>query len=150
MSGLPARAVRFLNPPALFDAKSHGYSHVADVPLGARLVFTAGQSGHRVDGHLSMEFKSQLKQALKNVSTALSAAGAVLSHVVRTTVYVVNYDQELLGLVVAEVKACWAAPQPPLNLIPVPRLALDGMLVEIEVIAAVFPSVSESESSEAS
>lgn len=150
MSVLPAQGVQFLNPPDLFDAKSHGYSHVADVPLGARLVLIAGQSGHRVDGHLSSSFESQLKQALKNVSTALAAAGALLSHVVRTTVYVVNYDQELLGPIVDEVRACWASPQPPLNLIPVPRLALDGMLIEIEVIAAVFPCVSDAQPGKAS
>ncbi len=78
---------------------------------------------------------AQTIQALKNIETALQAAGASLSHVVRTRIYVTNIDHwpeigrahgELMGDI-----------RPAATMVEVSRLISPDMLVEIEAEAVV-------------
>lgn len=129
---------RFANPEGLYDPSSNGYSHVAVVPGGSRLVFVAGQGGENADGALPEGFAAQLEQALANVATALHLESASLCDVVKFTILVVDHDEQRLAAISDAVAARFDTRLPPAcTLIPVPRLALDGMLVEIEAIAAV-------------
>jgi enamine deaminase RidA (YjgF/YER057c/UK114 family) len=101
-------------------------------------VFAAGQGGENENGELSSFFEVQLRQAFRNVQTALSAANADMSDVVRLTLLVVNHTQAHLDTYVEVIKSVMGdRPAPACTLIPVPRLALDGMLVEVEATAAV-------------
>ncbi|MCV6904540.1 MAG: RidA family protein, partial [Achromobacter xylosoxidans] len=101
-----------------------------------RLVFAAGQGGENSRGELAPDFLAQVRQALDNVQTALHAAGATLFDVAKLTVLVVDHNQERLALFSNEIKSRWGIHlAPACTLIPVPRLALDGMLVEIEATA---------------
>jgi len=135
-SSLPVLALS--NPAGLYDPSANGYSHVAQVAAGARLVFVAGQGGETADGQLSADFATQVRQALANLQTALASAGAEVGQVAKLTVLIVDHSQERLAIFGRQLQQLWgAAPTPACTLIPVPRLALDGMLFEIEAIAAL-------------
>jgi enamine deaminase RidA (YjgF/YER057c/UK114 family) len=132
----PAFALR--NPPGLYNPAPNGYSHLGVVEPGARLIFVAGQGGETQDGALAADFAAQVEQALANLETALADAGATLADVVKLTVLIVDHDHDRLAIFGQRlVRALRGAPAPTCTLIPVPRLALDGMLFEIEATAAV-------------
>jgi enamine deaminase RidA (YjgF/YER057c/UK114 family) len=133
-----APTLQLSNPPGLYDPTANGYSHVAQVAAGARLVFIAGQGGENADSQLSSDFAEQVRQALDNLQIALAAAGAEVSDVAKLTVLIVDHSLERLEIFGEELHKVWgSAPKPACTLIPVPRLALDGMLFEIEAMAAV-------------
>jgi len=132
----PSRGLTFLNPLGLYDPRSNGYSHVALVPAGRALICVAGQGGEREDGTLPEDFATQVRQAFANLGTALRAAGAGPADVAKLTVLVVDHDESRLRVLADEVARMWGeAPAPACTLIPVPRLALDGMLFEVEALA---------------
>ncbi|MCW3479179.1 RidA family protein [Neisseriaceae bacterium JH1-16] len=126
------------NPAGLYDPAPNGYSHLGMVAPGARLVFVAGQGGETEDGRLSPDFAAQVRQALANLCTALAAAGAEPRDVAKLTVLIVDHDESRLHVLGTELDRAWgAAMKPTCTLIPVPRLALDGMLFEVEALAAL-------------
>lgn len=50
---------------------------------------------------------------------------------------IVDHDRETFRIMTEEVERVWGDTKPAMTLIPVPALALEGMLVEIDVLAAV-------------
>lgn len=127
----------FINPQGLYDPAPNGYSHLAVFPAGWRIILPSGQGGETKDEHLSDDFATQFKQALANTETVLAAAGAGMSDVAKITLLIVDYDQEKFRVMTEEVERVWGNRKPASTLIPVPALALEGMLVEIDVIAVV-------------
>ncbi|WP_368562318.1 RidA family protein [Pseudoxanthomonas sp. UTMC 1351] len=126
------------NPPGLYDPAPNGYSHVAIVKPGAKWLWIAGQGGETQDGALSPDFRTQVRQAFSNLKTALASAGAGTRDVLKLTVLVVAHSEERLHLFGAELEAAFGPHhKPACTLIPVPRLALDGMLFEVEAVAAI-------------
>jgi enamine deaminase RidA (YjgF/YER057c/UK114 family) len=131
-------SVQLFNPAGLYDPVPNGYSHGAQVPAGTRFVLLSGQGGEDATGALRGGFEVQLKQALDNVLIALKAAGAGPEHVTRLLVLIVDHDEGKLALLGKAFDGVWGdRMKPACTLIPVPRLALDGMLIEIEATAAV-------------
>ena len=129
-----------INPAGLYDPVPNGYSHVVAAPLQGRTVYASGQGGENLEGELSPAFSEQLDQALANMRTALEAAGATVNDVVRITLLVVDHTEARLAAWTGAVHRVWRdAPAPACTLIPVPRLALDGMLVEVQATAVVTP-----------
>ena len=86
---------------------------------------------------LSEDFATQLTQAVRNTETVLAAAGANISDVAKFTLYVVDHDKEKFRIIREEFERVWGDRKPAWTLAPVPALALEGMLVEIDVIAVV-------------
>ena len=126
------------NPEGLYDPSGNAYSHVAEVHAGGRLLFIAGQGGEDRDGQLSPLFAEQARQALANLEIALASKGASLAQVFKLTLLIVEHSETRLREWVIEADKAWdSSMKPTCTLIPVPRLALDGMLVEIEAVAAV-------------
>jgi enamine deaminase RidA (YjgF/YER057c/UK114 family) len=126
------------NPAGLYDPSANGYSHLAILDPGACLVQVAGQGGETEDGNLPRDFRDQVRQAFRNLETALSAADAALSDVSKLTVLVVDHSEERLHVFGDEVNAAFGSGmKPTCTLIPVPRLALDGMLFEVEATAVL-------------
>ena len=126
-----------INPPGLYDPSSF-YTHAMVVPPGARMAYIAGQyAGDETGSVISNDFATQVKKAFDNLRIALEAAGARPEHVVKITVLIVNYTEERLGPLQVESDALWGARKPSSTLIPVPRLAFDDMLFEIDAVAAI-------------
>lgn len=128
----------FINPVGLYDPRPNAYSHVAIADTPARLIYIAGQGGETEDGELSPDFARQVHQALRNLRIALNAAEASVDKVVKLTLLIVDHSQEKLPIVSHQLKEIWGEyPLPACTLIPVTRLALDGMLFEIDATAVV-------------
>jgi enamine deaminase RidA (YjgF/YER057c/UK114 family) len=131
-------ALQLSNPEGLYDPSANAYSHVAEVQASSRLLFIAGQGGEDAQGNLSPLFAEQARQALANLRLALASKGAGLGQVCKLTLLIVEHDQQRLRQWVDEADRAWGTQmKPTCTLIPVPRLALDGMLVEIDAVAAV-------------
>ncbi|MDH4550102.1 RidA family protein [Pseudomonas sp. BN607] len=131
------RAFQLTNPAGLYDPRGNAYSHVAEVRAGSRLLYIAGQGGEDSNGQLSPLFSEQARQALANLELALASRGAGLAQVFKLTLLIVDHAEPRLREWVAEADRAWGPHlKPTCTLIPVPRLALDGMLVEIEAVAA--------------
>lgn len=134
------QSLTFTNPQGLYDPRPNGYSHLAEFPAGWRIITPAGQGGETEDGHLSNDFREQLAQAVTNTEIVLAAAGATLRDIAKINLLIVNHDREKFRVMTEEVAGAWGDDKPAMTLIPVPALALEGMLVEIDVIAVVAPS----------
>ncbi|CAM3775004.1 YjgF family translation initiation inhibitor [Pseudomonas reidholzensis] len=131
-------AFQLSNPDGLYDPSGNAYSHVAEVRAGSRLLYVAGQGGEDAEGNLSPLFAEQARQALENVRLALAFKGAGLGQVFKLTLLIVDHSEERLREWVAAADRAWEGQMTPTcTLIPVARLALDGMLVEVEAVAAV-------------
>ncbi len=100
-------------------------------------VYVSGTVAWGEDGKLVGEgdVYLQARQALRNIERALAEAGASLSDVVRTRIYLTDIDRwEEAARAHAEV---FAAVRPAATMVEVSRLAAAAMLVEIEAVAVV-------------
>ncbi|MDZ7962540.1 MAG: Rid family hydrolase [Aulosira sp. DedQUE10] len=130
--------IKLVNPPTLYNATQNGYSHIAVTPAKTRTVYISGQFGSDLQGNLvSNEFEAQLIQAFQNLRFALQAVGAKPDDVAKTTVLIVDHTQAKLIPLGREIGNLWGNKPPANTLIPVPRLALDGMLFEIDAYAVI-------------
>lgn len=128
----------FINPPKIH--KPRGYSHVVAVE-GGRTIFISGQVAVGLDGNIvgGGDLRAQAEKAADNLLAALEAAGACAADIVKMNTYVVNYKPEDYRII-REVRARLFAdsyPPPASTLIGVAALAVDGLLIEMEAIAAV-------------
>ena len=131
--------IQHLNPPGFFDPSHYGFTHVVTVPANTTLIYIAGQLGMHETGNLvAADFAAQLKQAFANLRAALAAVGATPEDVVKITVLSVDHDAEKQQLISAARNEMWSGDRKPTStLIPVPRLAVEGLLFEIDAVAAI-------------
>ncbi|NJC72971.1 RidA family protein [Planosporangium thailandense] len=128
-----------LSSPATLPA-TNGYSHVASIPPGCRLVWTSGQVPIDADGApAAADWEAQTRLAMQNVGRALEAAGATWDDVFKLTIFVV--DTSALGTVRAVRDQFVNTTRPPTSsLVQVAGLFRPDMLIEIEAVAAVAAS----------
>lgn len=69
-----------------------------------------------------------------NLRTALEALGAEPDQVAKLTVFVVDHDMSKLGVLTQNVKEMFGETLPAQALVPVPKLAIDPMLFEVEAV----------------
>ncbi len=118
-------------------ANSPAYTHVV-AARGARTLYISGQVAQDGDGKLVGEgdLAAQTEQVMKNLETALAAAGASFTDVVKITTFIVDYQPEHRAIV-GEVRARYLpTDNPPAStLVGISALALPGWLIEIEATA---------------
>ncbi|GAA1842640.1 RidA family protein [Asanoa iriomotensis] len=115
----------------------NGYSHVASIPAGKRLVWTAGQVPVDATGAVAVgDWAEQTRQTLRNVETALAAAGAGWADVFKLTVYVTDVAE--LPTIRAVRDEFVDVERPPTStLVRVAGLVNPDFLIEIEAVAAI-------------
>ncbi|MGD9480808.1 RidA family protein [Shinella sp. G-2] len=133
----PAAGLTIVNPQGLYDPTPNGYSTAVIVPAGARTAYISGQGGQDGTGALSPDFAVQVKQAYANLRTALDGLGARPDQVAKLTVFVVDHDMSKLGVLTSSVKEMFGDRLPAQTLVPVPKLAIDPMLFEVEAIVVL-------------
>jgi enamine deaminase RidA (YjgF/YER057c/UK114 family) len=127
-------AVHLVRARRLYGGVPYAYASVA--PPGA-LVFTAGACPLDSSGVIvgAGDVRIQAQQAVANLAEALAAAGASLTDVLKTTVYVASSDSSELAAAWEVVRAAFADHDAPSTLLGVTALGYAGQLVEVEAVA---------------
>jgi 2-iminobutanoate/2-iminopropanoate deaminase len=114
-----------------------GFSQAWRVEGAEAVVFVAGQGPVSADGELVGEgdFEAQARQTLENLRTVLEQAGASFESIVKLTVFLTDIGTlREWGRIRAELMP---GPAPASTAVQVGALALPGMTIEVEAIAAV-------------
>jgi enamine deaminase RidA (YjgF/YER057c/UK114 family) len=135
---MPGRPViKLFRPTSLAPDVPYAYAAVAHGP--SLYVFTAGACP--LDGSGATvapgDVAAQAALVMDNLSEALRAAGAELSDVVKTTVYVATAAQADLVTAWRVVRTRFGEHDPPSTLLGVNVLGYPEQLVEVEAVAAL-------------
>jgi len=128
---------KYINPDALL--KPRGYTHIVTISGPAKLIFISGQVAVDKEGKLvgPGDLKTQIRQAASNLKAALAAAGATSADIVKTNTYIVNYKQSDYSAMREARGELFPDGEPPAStLVGVTSLAVEGLMVEMEAIAA--------------
>jgi enamine deaminase RidA (YjgF/YER057c/UK114 family) len=123
--------------PLLTERVPYAYAAIAsDV---RRLVFTAGACplDERGETVAVGDLAGQAEQAMSNLQAALAAAGAGLTDVIKTTVYVASQSRDDLVVAWNVVRRHFGAHDAPSTLLGVSVLGYPDQLVEIEAVAGL-------------
>jgi len=125
----------FLKPEGLFN--NPRYSHVVEVDKG-KLIFLAGQMPLDEKGLLvgKGDFKAQATRTWDNVLLALKAEGLDVSDIIKINSFVVDLPAN--NAAYREARAPYqpqGVPLPASTSVGVTSLAVEGQLIEVEVIA---------------
>lgn len=115
-----------------------GYNQAEIINGAKRQVNCAGQTAvdsHGVPQHPG-DMRAQIGLSLDNLEAVLKAAGMNFGNVVKLGIYAIDVDEalknfDLMGMRFGPFKVA-----PPMTLLGVSRLALPGLLFEIEATAA--------------
>lgn len=128
--------VELVRSPALSDSVPYAYAAVT--PAG-RTVWTAGACP--LDEHGAVvapgDVTAQAERVMANLVTALEAAGATLTDVARSTVYVASADRSDLVAAWDVVRAAFGEHDAPSTLLGVAVLGYPDQLVEVEAVAVL-------------
>ena len=124
-----------INPPEIHPAP--GFSHVTIAPPGT-VVYVSGQIALSPDFQVigAGDLGAQTRAAMENVGIALRAAGASWEDVVRRTIYTLRSTEcEVITAAVEAVQG--STDHPSQTIVGISGLAIDGLLIEIEVTAVI-------------
>jgi reactive intermediate/imine deaminase len=112
-------------------------SHYTDAVRAGGLLFVSGCAPLDAAGRLVGEgdVVAQTRQVLANMGAVLAAAGAGFADVVKVVVYLTDVDDR--ARINPLRQEAFGDARPASTLVEVPRLAIPGMLVEIECVAAL-------------
>lgn len=114
-----------------------GYNQAEIIEGASRQLICAGQTAVDADGNPQHpgDMRGQIGLALDNLQAVLAGAGMDLSHITRLGLYATDVDEalknfDLLGMRFGPIRCA-----PPMTLLGVTRLAIPGLLFEIEATA---------------
>ena len=108
------------------------------IASGSRVIHVSGQTAVDTEGKVvGATHLDQCRQALRNLRTALDAAGATLADVAKFTIYMVDYNWDALEALTTAAKEVFGEPYPLTanTLVGVTSLWLPELLVEVEAVA---------------
>jgi enamine deaminase RidA (YjgF/YER057c/UK114 family) len=114
-----------------------GYNQAEIVEGAGRQLICAGQTsvdGAGVPQHAG-DMRGQIGLALDNLEAVLAGAQMGLGDVVRLTVYATDVDEALKNFDLLGMRFGAARSSPPMTLVGVTRLAVPGLMFEIEATA---------------
>lgn len=114
-----------------------GYNQAEIIEGPSRQLIVAGQTA--VDGQGNPQcpgdMRGQIELALDNLEAVLTGAGMSLSNVTRLGVFATDVDEALKNFDVLGMRFGPVGCAPPMTLLGVTRLAIPGLLFEIEATA---------------
>lgn len=115
-----------------------GYNQAEVIEGAKRHVTCAGQTAVDSDGTPQHpgDMRAQIALALDNLEAVLAKAGMDLSNVNRLGVYATDVDEALKNFDLMGMRFGPHNAAPPMTLLGVTRLAIPGLLFEIEATAA--------------
>lgn len=129
---------RASNPPGLMPPRD--FSHALRVTGASGYVFVSGQVAVDATGAVCFpgDLPAQTRLALENLRTALRAAGAETTDIVKLNIYVAGLRPGD-GAVIRQIRREYLCddPAPAVTLIGVEALVFEGLRIEIEAIAAL-------------
>lgn len=129
--------LRHIRPDGL--ANNPAYTHVV-AARGSETVFISGQVALDAAGQLvgAGDLGAQTTQVMRNLETALAAAGATFADVAKITTLVVDYQPEHRAIIAEARGQFLPAENPPAStLVGVSALAAPEFLIEIEATAVI-------------
>ena len=115
-----------------------GYNQAEIIEGTSRQLLCAGQTAVDAEGNPQHagDMRAQISLALDNLEAVLAKADMSLADVIRLVVYATDVDEalknfDLLGMRFGSIQCA-----PPMTLLGVTRLAIPGLLFEIEATAA--------------
>jgi len=133
-------AVRLIRNQQLAQTVNYAYAATAEAP--ARSVWVAGACPLDANGETVAvgDYAGQAHQVMRNLVTALAGAGASLTDVVKTTVYVASTQRQDLVTVWNVYQEYMGSHDVPSTLLGVTVLGYRDQLVEVEAVAVLSPS----------
>ncbi len=115
-----------------------GYNQAEVIEGAKRQLTCAGQTAVDSQGAPQHpgDMRAQISLALDNLEAVLAKAGMDLSHVTRLGVYTTDVDEALKNFDLMGMRFGPYQSAPPMTLLGVTRLAIPGLLFEIEATAA--------------
>lgn len=115
-----------------------GYNQAEVIEGPSRQVICAGQTA--VDGHGAPQhpgdMRAQIALALDNLEAVLAGADMTLGNVIKLGVYATDVDAALKNFDLFGMRFGRFQVAPPMTLLGVTRLAIPGLMFEIEATAA--------------
>ncbi|WP_282154280.1 RidA family protein [Ruegeria atlantica] len=115
-----------------------GYNQAELIEGAKRQVICAGQTA--VDGNGAPQhaddMRAQISLALDNLEAVLTKAGMNLHNVTRLGIYATDVDEAMKNFDLMGIRFGSYQAFPPMTLLGVTRLAIPGLMFEIEVTAA--------------
>jgi enamine deaminase RidA (YjgF/YER057c/UK114 family) len=114
-----------------------GYNQAEVIDGATRQVICAGQTAVDENGapqHLD-DMRAQIQLALDNLETVIRKAGMDLSNVTKLGIYVTDVDEALKNFDLMGMRFGPYQVAPPMTLLGVTRLAVPGLMFEIEATA---------------
>lgn len=129
----------YLNPPELFPSLQYGFSQLVTVS-GGKTVYLSGQVGwnEREEMAAGDDLGAQMRQALRNIDTAMRAAGGSLHNIVSMRLYIVEEKRRETHVVADVLKEFFPPDRAPATTwIIVRGLANEEFLIEIEAVGVI-------------
>lgn len=132
---MPRKAI---NPDTLFNSRQYGFSQIT-VATGSRIVTISGQVGWDPQEQIVGEgdLRAQTLQALRNLETAIQAAGGTLDDILTLRLYIVASVMDESAPIREGLTMFFPSDPPTTTWIGVPRLANKDFMIEIEALAVL-------------
>ena len=129
----------FVNPDSLFPSLEHGFSQLV-AASGRKTLYISGQTAWDAQQQIigGDNLAEQTKQALRNIQTAMEAAGGTLADIVALRIYIVGYRPEKADAISSALREFFPVESRPTSTwIGVSCLAVADFLIEIEATAVL-------------
>jgi len=131
-------SVRAVQPEGSMDIEGAAQGVIA---TGSRTLYVAGQTSQNEQGEVvgADDFRVQCEQVFQNFDRVLAAAGATVADIAKTTIYIVDYDEQKLTTFYEVLYEHYGSTPPKSagSLVGVERLYLPGLLIEMDAVAVL-------------
>ncbi|HET7266777.1 MAG TPA: RidA family protein [Oleiagrimonas sp.] len=131
--------MQYINPDTLFPSEQYGFSQVV-VASGKRIAFISGQTGWDADAKMEggATLYEQAVRSLRNVQSAIEAAGGTIADIAALRIYIVDYAPAKSKAVRrALIEAFDEGKRPASSWVGVSALAEPEFLIEVEATAVM-------------